>query len=539
MRTFSVVFIDDEAIIRNSFRSLIDWENTSFRIAGIFDDGNTAWDYIRTHNTDIVISDINMPFLSGLDLLRQVNTLQNPPHVILLTGYEYFEYAKKAIEYRAFDFLVKPITSESLMQAIMKASLDISEKERQKEAVKRDLDAQRRGFLSDIFSGKGDAEALSEQAKSLSIPVEDCFYAVMGLSIDSLIESDAAMSSVSPHTTRSEIYEKIRLVQMTEKTRPHVDFKIYPARNTSKNLHFLLVFSQKDVPDREAFFRGYLRQFCSDVIRSCNSAKSFSVTISCSPLLDSLETAQEACSLVDGTLSARHILGIGKYLPASRYYASKPKIDKITLPTDTILHHIRQGMSEAVKEDLSAIYNRMRHEANLSLENSLLVTTELALTIFQAQKSAGDGTTSYLYYLDHIQHLHTLDEMEADITAFAVKTADSRHNSSDSKKILAQNALDYIAQHYCEEALSISDVASHLGISVPYLGVLLRQETGKNFSTHLTAVRMEKAKELLRSTDRPVSEIAESTGYSNPQYFSVCFKKYTGTSPGEFRKQRC
>ena len=127
--------------------------------------------------------------------------------------------------------------------------------------------------------------------------------------------------------------------------------------------------------------------------------------------------------------------------------------------------------------------------------------------------------------------------MEADITAFAIKTAESRHDSSDSKKVLAQNAIDYIALHYPEENLSISDVASHLGISVPYLGVLLRQETGKNFSTHLTAARMEKAKELLRSSDIPVSGIAEKTGYSNPQYFSVCFKKYTGTSPVEFRRQ--
>lgn len=537
MRIFSVVFIDDEAIIRDSFRTLVDWDNTSFRIAGIFDDGSSALEYLRTHQTDIVISDINMPFLSGLDLLNQVNDLPSPPHVILLTGYEYFEYAKKAIEYHAFDFLVKPITSDSLLQSIMKASLDISKKERQKEAVKRDLDARRQNFLSDLFSGKEDAAKLADEARELSVPIENSYYSVMGLAIDSLTESDVAPSSSAAHSLRAGILEQIRLLQMTEKSSSHFTFTLYPARNTTMLLHVLMIFDQKDVPDKDSFFRGRLHSFCSAAIKSCNSMDSVRVTISCSPLTDSLLFIQKSCALVDGTLSARHILGIGKYLPASQFYASHPKVDKITLPTDTILHHIRQGMSEAVKDDINSIYNRMRHEANLSLENSLMVTTELALTIFQAQKSAGDGTTSYLYYLDHIQHLHTLDEMEADITAFAVKTAQSRHEFSDSKKILVQNALDYIAQHYSEEDLSISGVASSLNISVPYLGVLLRQETGRNFSSHLTAARIEKAKELLRSSDRPVSEIAMMTGYSNSQYFSVCFKKYTGTSPGEFRKQ--
>lgn len=535
MRTFSVVFIDDEAIIRSSFRTLLDWESTSFRIAGIFDDGSSALDYIRSHPTDIVISDINMPFLSGLDLLKQVNSLQYPPHVILLTGYEYFEYAKKAIEYHAFDFLVKPVSSDSLLQAILKASLDISEKERQKEAVMRDLDAQRRNFLADLFGGKLSGAQIHEQAPSLSIPLENCLYAVTGLTMDSV--TDAEISPAQIRALRSGLQEKISLLQMTRETNSRLVFRIYPERSTGMRMHFLFVFRREDVPDRDLFFKNELRSLCTDILRSCRSVDSFRVTVSCSPLTETLDTAQESCRLVDSTLSERHILGIGKYLPASKYYVTHPKADKITLPTDTILHHIRQGMSEAVRDDIRSIYGRMRHEGAFSLESSLMVTTELALTIFQAQKSTGDGTTSYLYYLDHIQHLHTLDEMEADITAFAVKTAQTRHDSSDSKKTLAQNAIDYIAMHYQEENLSISDVAGHLGISVPYLGVLLRQETGKNFSTHLTVTRMEKAKELLRSSGRPVSEIAEKSGYSNPQYFSVCFKKYTGTSPGEFRKQ--
>ena len=534
MRTFSVVFIDDEAIIRSSFQTLLDWEKTSFRIAGIFDDGSCAWEYIKSHPVDIVISDINMPFLSGLELLKRVNTLQTPPHVILLTGYEYFEYAKKAIEYRAFDFLVKPITSDSLLQSILKASLDISEKERQKEAVARDLDAQRRNYLADLFSGKLSATEISSRAEALSLPLENCLYACLGLTMDSI--SDAELSSAQIRSLRSEIQEKIRLLQMTRETSSSLLFRIYPERITGMRMHFLLIFRQEDVPDRDYFFTKTIRSLCTDIIRDC-CVDSVSISVSCSPLVESLEDIQKACALVDSTLSERHILGIGKYLPASTYYAAHPKTDKITLPTDTILHHIRQGMADTVREDIRSIYNRMRHEGSFSLESSLMVTTELALTIFQAQKSAGDGTTSYLYYLDHIQHLHTLDEMEADITAFAIKTAESRHDSSDSKKVLAQNAIDYIALHYPEENLSISDVASHLGISVPYLGVLLRQETGKNFSTHLTAARMEKAKELLRSSDIPVSGIAEKTGYSNPQYFSVCFKKYTGTSPVEFRRQ--
>ena len=226
-----------------------------------------------------------------------------------------------------------------------------------------------------------------------------------------------------------------------------------------------------------------------------------------------------------------------KVIYASDSVQERKEEIQIVLPTDTFLHHIRMGMTEEVEADIKDIYEPFRHKKYISLESAKMVTTELAITAFKGEASSGDKSVSYLYYLNHIQQLNTLDEMEDDILRFAVSIAEKRKKGGNHKKKMAEQALEYLRRNYNKEDLSLNDIAAFLNISVPYLAVLFKQETKQNFSAHLLEVRMEKAKELLRTTGCTVNEIAEQVGYNSSQYFAVCFKKYTGISPGAYRDQ--
>lgn len=201
------------------------------------------------------------------------------------------------------------------------------------------------------------------------------------------------------------------------------------------------------------------------------------------------------------------------------------------------MHHIRLGMIEEVEQDIRGIYEPFRNKEYISLESAKMVTTELAITAFKGEVAFQDESVSYLYYLNHIQQLTTLDEMEEDILQFAKNITEKRKNGGNHKKKTAEAALEYLKQNYMKVELNLNEVADHLNISVPYLAVLFKQETKQNFSAHLLEIRMEKAKELLRTTSDTIGEIAEKTGYSGANYFNVCFKKYTGVAPGAYRDQ--
>ena len=194
-------------------------------------------------------------------------------------------------------------------------------------------------------------------------------------------------------------------------------------------------------------------------------------------------------------------------------------------------------MIDEVKQDIRGIYEPFRHKEYISLESAKMVTTELAITAFKGEVASQNESVSYLYYLNHIQQLTTLDEMEEDILQFATSIAEKRRKGGNHKKKIAVAALEYLKQNYMKVELNLNEVADYLNISVPYLAVLFKQETKQNFGAHLLEIRMEKAKELLCTTGDTIGEIAEKTGYSGAQYFAVCFKKYTGTSPGAYREQ--
>ena len=151
MRRYSILFIDDEELIRESFQKLVDWNAHQFDVAGIFKNGESAWEYLENHMVDIIITDINMPFMDGISLLEHIRECSLKSRVLFLTGYEYFEYAHKAVQLQAFDFLLKPVTTEKLLKAVQRAALDIEKEESSEEAVGKNREFLRSNFISQLL----------------------------------------------------------------------------------------------------------------------------------------------------------------------------------------------------------------------------------------------------------------------------------------------------------------------------------------------------------------------------------------------------
>ena len=500
MRRYSILFIDDEELIRESFLQLVDWEAHQFDVAGTFKNGETAWEYLKSHPVDIIITDINMPFMNGINLLEHIRMEKLETRVLFLTGYEYFEYAHKAVQLQAFDFLLKPITTEKLLSAVERAAFDIEKEEAAAEAVGKSQELSRSNFINRMLYGKIKKEDINKEAMGVGIPTEVGCYLVMMAAVDVL---------KSQKVLEGEIGESKRQLQMK-------------------------ILQKKDV-----FNPAFIRMFIDRILELEKEELWCRITLAVGRSRRYIEELPESFKRVRHAVDNRHMLkGKGwKVIYASDSVQERKEEIQIVLPTDTFLHHIRMGMTEEVEADIKNIYEPFRHKKYISLESAKMVTTELAITAFKGEASSGDESVSYLYYLNHIQQLNTLDEMEDDILRFAVSIAEKRKKGGNHKKKIAEQALEYLKRNYNKEDLSLNDIAAFLNISVPYLAVLFKQETKQNFSAHLLEVRMEKAKELLRTTGYTVNEIAEQVGYNSSQYFAVCFKKYTGISPGVYRDQ--
>lgn len=532
MRRYSILFIDDEEFIRESFLQLVDWEAHQFDIAGTFKNGETAWEYLKEHPVDIIITDINMPFMNGIDLLEQIRTEKLKTRVLFLTGYEYFEYAHKAVQLQAFDFLLKPITTEKLLSAVERAAFDIEKEETAEEAVGKSQALSRSNFINQLLYGKIKKEDIKKEALAVGFPCDASCYLVMMAAVD-VREGYKALEGEIGELKRQLQMKFLQKKDMLAET-AGAPFKMYFARNVSTHIQMVLAAPKKDL-----FTPAFICMLIDSLFELEKEELWCRITLAVGRSRRYIEEMPESFKRVRHAADNRHMLkGKGwKVIYASDSLQERQEELQIVLPTDTFLHHIRMGMTEEVEADIKNIYKPFRHKKYISLESAKMVTTELAITAFKGEASSGDESVSYLYYLNHIQQLNTLDEMEDDILHFAVSIAEKRKKGGNHKKKIAEQALEYLKQNYNKEDLSLNDIADHLNISVPYLAVLFKQETKQNFSAHLLEIRMEKAKELLRTTGCTVNEIAEQVGYNSPQYFAVCFKKYTGLSPGIFRDQ--
>ncbi len=530
MKRYRLLFIDDEEVIRESFLKLVDWNRYHFDVAGVFKNGEDAWEHVEKSSVDIIVTDINMPFMDGIDLLERIRRKQLHTRVIFLTGYEYFEYAQKAVQMKAFDFLLKPITKEKLLKAVQSAAFDIEKEEAVQEAAGKGLEISREIFFNQVLYGK--LESLEQEAAELGISTKPGSYLLMMAAVD--VKKGQKITDDELERWKNAWKSKIRRCKERYERMVASPFQMYFAKDISQ--HMRIVFVSEE---RNQFSESFIRDFADLVLGLEETESHYRVTLIAGRCRRRLEELKESLERVEYAAEHRHILS-GKnwrLMYASDYTMERVSEETIVLPTDTLLHHIRMGMVQEVQNDIKKIYEPFHRREYISLSSAKMITTELAIVAFKGEITTNDESVSYLYYLNHIQQLNTLEELENDITQFAVRVASQRKAGVNPKRKTAESALEYLKQNYQREELSLNDVAEYLNISVPYLAVLFKQETGQSFGTHLLEIRMKRAEELLRTTGYTVAEIAEQVGYSSAQYFAVRFKKFTGMSPGVYREQ--
>ena len=470
---------------------------------------------------DVVLTDITMPYLNGLELSEKIIKDYPDTAVVLITGNNEFEYARKAVKIGVCDYIVKPFEKEELILSLLKLQDNIGKAV--ENSIKDDF-ALTDELKSLIYAGILDGET----GKAIE---EKIFGWGSGAGfLLGLLKFD---NDVNNNSSREEIMNWSRLIAKMLGDKLEIDGEIKLFNDFENSIVILMRFNKED----DIYgFKGY--EF-TDIIDVVKNQLGFDVSIALSKA-DELKDIRKA---YEKAISAIMIKGYGKFLDL-RSETLPPVFSSI----DAILRlnrDIENLLSEDVENVINSMWQHIREDrptdnghgiSDMNIISSAIsvLMTNIINSGFSIEKIYGDGFSPEVFFRDAVNP----EEMKDKVIFLFKKRIEFEKNKSKSKsRDVALSAKEYIEEHYNNSELSVADISEVLCVNQTYLRKMFKSEMDMTLSEYITQVRMQEAKRLITTTDEILSSVAEKVGFSDVSYFSNVFKKYYGISPRSMSKE--
>lgn len=518
-----LMIVDDEAIFREYMRTSFDFESYGFTICCEAKNGREALELMKDHDPDVVLTDINMPHMDGLTLSEKLLE-QNPDlGIVLITGHSEFEYAKKAVKIGVSDYILKPFEKEELMLTLLKLkdhiyqtveTGDLHSKNQLKQSLMSSL-------LNLEISPKPE---LIDELKDFGLGSLSDQYVVATLSIDNIDEQweDPEEKMLWRFAVTNILNE------FMDEQAYHHSFYDYEGN----------IVSLLEVPiEATSYDDSYLNRLKTLI----NNYLGFSVTLGVGTIHKNITGIRQSYQESIQALGAKFMLGTNK---AIYYDALQDRTQDISFYNATtheqLLHQLSKMDEQACRDLMNEIFSEIRSR-NISQEYSRIIymsmITILLSHIAQSGKSAEDLLGDNFSPENYLNNRSTSDKWEEKILELYQKVINHQKNHQPSRSAtVATKARDYIHDHYYDNSLTVTDVATDQFINQTYLRSMFKEEMGFTVSDYITKVRMEHAKSLLGEKRHRLADIAEMVGFSDASYFSKSFKKYFGISPSQYEK---
>lgn len=530
MTDISLCIIDDIKSVLDGIATQIDWKAHGITVCGTAFNGEDGLALIERLRPDIILTDIRMPKLDGLELTRKVKEICPRSKVLLFTGYTDFEYAQQAVRLGAFDFITKPFSLTQIEQAILKAKQAVVQqraKTLEREQLQRKLDESMptllQQYLNLFIRHRMAEDSARERWRFLQIGVEPERLAILVLHIDRFSERSGALSVQEIELLRFSLQKIVE-----ETVRAYT--KGIAFRESEER--FAVVYNEPD--DRTgAEMAESCRHNIERYTRYTVSVGVGGVVERISDLPDSYEQAMLALSYHFYTEGNSVVV----YADIERTGMMPPRYSP-DLEQEMLLALRSGNRSLALKllDELLGELTRVERQPDPRLLTSVL--HELAyrmLRVFREKIDEKELAPLLARVRDHwlagSMSLAEIREELAGICAMGCDCMERKYNS-DAARII-ENAIRYIRDHLHTD-LSVSSCARQVHLSGSYFANLFKKTTGTTFHLFVTQERMERAKQMLLA-DMQVQEIAEALGYEERRYFTEVFKKQVGMTPSEFR----
>lgn len=530
-----LLLVEDESLDREGMKTFLSGLDLGISRIKAARSGFEALEIVKDFTPDILVTDIKMPGISGLELAERLKALFPPLKILFISGHSDFAFARNAIKLEAYDYLLKPIEDEELEEALKKI-VDKINQERLIHAKNREILKQvdeikpiiKEKILSDILYGTLDNDNPLEKAANYGLDIVKGKYSLLLAEIDNY-KSLAADGTGRLEKTVADAAD-MAFPQAEEYSRQFV-------RIDSSKFAFILSFARLS---EEAAINRAVRAFAERLISGFRDEKGLSITVSMASPVNRLGDICKAYSLCYEILSQKMFLGKGKVLSQLKKQGEQP-------PGEADLFNVnRELMSGLSSRDTHKINHYIDYIfdalANSRITSSVHIQSycintisHLQLALLEMNESIenifGPGTVLW----DRLSYFETIPEIKnsmKNIFRTVVEYLDQKSNNR-SRKIIGQ-VLKYVEENYSKE-ITLKEIASELFYSPNHLGCIFKEETGQTFSEYLNEHRMKRAGQLLKDPTVKTYEVAHLVGYNNANPFIKQFKQYYGLTPREFR----
>lgn len=535
MGRYRVIVVDDEEEIREGIIRKIDWNALGYEVVGSAENGVEALELAEHLHPDVIMTDIKMSFMDGLQLCERIAEQMPSVKIIIFSGFDDFEYAQKAIKLNVTEYLLKPVNAQELTKTLQKLKCQLDQEladQRDIEMLRRNyresLPVLREQFLVGLLEGRVPRQRVQAQAEMFQLQLDAKYWTVALLHAE-----DAPAHALSADAPLGGAQELI----------PISVSKIV-GETLGRFCHFTsFLYTDNVVILADFQWEGGVTNLITGLNEVCKSAERVlggdicaGIGGLCGNLNELSRSYQEAQSALDYSA----ILGEGRaiYIKDVEPDASV-QLQFGEQEERTLLNAIKLGGEEEITKVVNELFSRFESQL-IPVGQYQIYLVELVTALLRVVRTY-ELNTEEIFGEEFNYFTMIFSHSPSKIRQWLIEScirigAQVKRERLDSTKLLARNAKQYIEEHYMDPEISVEKLCAFLHVSPAYFSTVFKRETEMSFVSYLTEVRLQHALNLLNTTNDKTYVIAGKVGYTEPNYFSYVFKKRFGVSPSKYRQ---
>lgn len=531
MSLYTIMVVDDEEEIRLGIIKKIPWEEYGFKVVGDAENGQEALEKAEKLRPDIVMTDIKMPFMDGLELGRELTKKMPESKIIIFSGSDDFEYAQKAIKINVIEYVLKPINSNELIEILKRLKVKLDKEYDDKINLEslhnhylESLPILREQFLASVIEGRQNEVSFMRECDKLEVDLK-CKHLAISI-IEAEDDTCSNLESREDHIINISI-KKLLEEEISQYCRT-ISFIYY------NKVIIISLFDKRE--DITLLIEG-LTNF-SNLYKKIIGIK---LSIGLGKIVNSPYELNRSYIGAQDALNYKFLFGTGKVIYIEDIEPDKYIELKFTEQDERkLLDTIKVAEESAIEEVISNLFKKTE-EVVLDLDKYKIYLLEINIAMLKLIQSYnieigdiyGEGFNPY----NIVEDFNSLDEAKKWFTDKAIKiNSNIRKERMNSSKLLVEKAKEYINNNFADYDLSVEKLCDYLHVSPTYFSTIFKRETEMNFVNYLTSVRLEEALKLLKTTDDKTYIIASKVGYQEANYFSYVFKRKYGIAPSRYRR---
>lgn len=499
---YKVLLVDDEPMITKGLQAILDWEDFGFEVVNVAQNGIEALSYIKENTVHLLITDIMMPKMTGLELIKEAKRIHPFIKCMILSGYQEFDFVKQGVKLGIENYLLKPVDEDELLKTIQTISQKLyrSFSSNQYPGVTTLKD----NTLWRLINGEIEKGEWQERLSLYNMGFLKAFYNVSILHFE---------------------YEQD--VELNKRMQTYIENNYSATCFYNPDQELIIIFEADHKEDLLTYHYELMSHYLTKMSHEIGQ-----YYVSMGTEVTSVESLTKSYA-VARELTLNKVVLEGEMLITDSLLINKRKLQKVQQESKVKLAKSIMRSKEEVEQSIQMFF------ANLQLKNNFVshrVVRKYTIDLisFVHHSVQKDKYSNHTSSIEKLFHATNIQEIKSILRGYCDNLIDKMNQKSETRSPIIQNVLEYMHANY-DQGLSLKTLSQRFYVNPIYLGQLFQKEVGMVFSEYINHYRLEKSKELLRDTQLRVGDIGKKVGYGDTTYFYKQFKRNVGATPTEWR----